>query len=84
MKCGEVGHKLEDCDTTSKDTSEALFVEEEKVQYHDDNVEKYCNDVPVFDKPQVMRLRVLVRRTRLLLLYFLLLTLHLSKMVRKL
>ncbi|GFS35213.1 hypothetical protein Acr_00g0038460 [Actinidia rufa] len=38
-------------DTTSKDTTEALFVEEEKVQYHDDNVEKYCNVVPVFDKP---------------------------------
>ncbi|GFY91361.1 hypothetical protein Acr_07g0015570 [Actinidia rufa] len=29
LKCGKVGHKLEDCDKASKDTSEALFAEEE-------------------------------------------------------
>ncbi|GFZ08427.1 hypothetical protein Acr_20g0002350 [Actinidia rufa] len=28
----------------------ALFVEKEMVQYCDDNVEQYCNNVPVFDK----------------------------------
>ena len=33
LKCDDFGHKLEDCDKASKDTSEALFVEEEMVQY---------------------------------------------------
>ncbi|GFZ06792.1 hypothetical protein Acr_18g0009620 [Actinidia rufa] len=51
LKCMEIGHKLEDCDKDSKDTSEALFVEEEMVQYCDDNAEQYCNNVPIFDKP---------------------------------
>ena len=49
MKCGNIGHELEDCDKVSKDPSAALFVEEEMVQYCDDNVEQYCNGVPIFD-----------------------------------
>ena len=50
-KCRDFGHKLEDCDKASTYISEALFVEEEMVQYCDENVVKYCNNVPVFDKP---------------------------------
>lgn len=38
---GGFGHELEDCDKASKDTTEALFVEEEMAQYCDDNVELY-------------------------------------------
>ena len=65
LKCGKVGHKLEDCDKASKDTSEALFAEEEMVQYCDDIVAQYCSDAPVF---QMMGLRMVLRRMKPLLL----------------
>ena len=49
MKCEDFGHKLEDCDKASKDTSEAFFVKEEMAQYCDDNVEQR-KVVSIFDK----------------------------------
>ena len=68
LKCGNFGHKLEDSDKASTYISEVLFVEEEMVQYFDENVEQYCNNVPVFDKPaseEVMAIALMIVATYL-------------------
>ena len=51
LKCREVGHKLEDYDKAFKNSSEPLFIEEEMVQYCDENVKQYWNNFPISDKP---------------------------------
>ena len=84
MKCGDFGHKLEDCDKASKDASEAIFVEEEMVQYCDANVEQYCNNVPVFDKDPTDGIEDGSEEDEALTLMIFIISLHLSKIVRKL
>ena len=68
LRCGEFGHKLEHCDKAFKVTSENLFVEEEMVQYCDENVNNIVTMFLYLINPQVMRLGMVVRRMKLLLL----------------
>ena len=74
-------------DNASKDPSAALFVEEEMIQCHDDDVERcYDDNALIFDKVTFDEMEGASEEDEaitLMVLWSLLLILHLSKKARK-